>query len=170
VEVGVDEFTTIDRHCRAKGITWFASVWNEPSVDVMESFALCCYKIPSATLTDAGLLQPVKATGRPIILSTGMSTMAQIHEAVHRLDGAPLVLTRCTSTHPACPEGLNLRAIQTLKREFACPVGYSGHDVGFQTACAAVALGAVVADRALGDGVKVVYDNERSVMARLRRS
>ena len=203
VEFGADEFATIDRHCRAAGIAWFASVWDEPSVDFMESFVPCCYKIPSATLTEAGVLQRVKATGRPVILSTGMSTMEQIREAVHRLHGAPLALTHCTSTYPARPEELNLRAIQTLKREFSCPIGYSGHEVGLQTTSAAVALGAAVVERhitldramwgtdqaasvepagfarlvrdirvierALGDGVKVVYDSERPIMARLRR-
>jgi N-acetylneuraminate synthase len=204
IEFGAEEFKAIDQHCRASEIAWFASVWDQPSVDFMESFEPCCYKIPSAALTDAGILKRVKETGRPVILSTGMSTMEQIRVAVGQLDGAPLVLTHSTSTYPARNDELNLRVIQTLTKEFDCPVGYSGHETGLQTTCAAVALGAAAVERhitldramwgtdqaasvepaglirlvrdirvieqALGDGVKIVYDSERPVMARLRRT
>jgi len=147
VEFGQDEYAEIDHYCKEKGIAWFASVWDEPSVDFLEAFNPICYKIPSAALTDHSLLRYVRSAGRPIILSTGMSTMEEIRSAVNVLNTENLILTHCTSTYPCPPHELNLRVIQTLKREFDCPVGYSGHEVGLQTTYAAVALGACYVER-----------------------
>lgn len=147
VEFGENEYQLIDRYCREREITWFASVWDEPSVEFMEAFHPVCYKIPSAALTDQALLRRVRRTGRPVILSTGMSTMEHIRSAVSVLGLENLVITHCTSTYPARAKEVNLRVIETLKREFDCPIGYSGHEVGLQVTYAAVALGAALIER-----------------------
>lgn len=149
VEFDGEGYATIDRHCRATGIAWFASCWDEPSVDFMEAFDPPCYKIHSAAVTDTPLLERVKATGRPVVLSTGMSEMAQIRAAVRQLAPRPIVLTHSTSTYPCPPDELNLSVIGTLRREFALPVGYSGHEAGLPTTVAAVALGACYVERHL---------------------
>jgi len=150
VEFGEKEYREIDRYCRKKNISWFASVWDEPAVDFLEKFDTPAYKIPSAALTDHALLRYVRKTGRPVILSTGMSTMEQIREAVEVLGRQHLILTHCTSTYPCEPEELNLRMIQTLRQEFPeVPVGYSGHEVGLVPSAIAVALGACLVERHL---------------------
>ena len=150
VEFNEDQYREIDRYCKSKGIDWFVSVWDEPSVDFMEGFNPPVYKIPSASLTDHGLLQRVRATGRPVILSTGMSTMEQIHKSVEVVGQEDLVITHATSTYPCEPEELNLRMIVTLQREFPqVPIGYSGHEVGLVPSTIAVALGACMVERHL---------------------
>jgi N-acetylneuraminate synthase len=147
VEFGVEEFREIDRHCRDRGIVWFSSCWDEPSVDFMGQFDPPCYKIPSASLTDGALLQHLRKTGRPLILSTGMSTMAQIQAAVDLLGTDDLIIMHSTSAYPCPAEELNLRMIGTLCQAFDCPIGYSGHEVGLPTTVAAVALGARMVER-----------------------
>lgn len=147
VEFGLAEYREIDSYCRKVGIDWFASCWDKPSIDFMEQFAPPCYKIPSAMLTDADLLKHFRKKDRPIILSTGMSTMKQIKSAVKTLGTSSLILNHCTSTYPCPPKELNLRMIQTLMRTFDCPIGYSGHEVGLSTTVAAVALGACYIER-----------------------
>jgi N-acetylneuraminate synthase len=147
VEFDRDQYAEIDAYCRDKGIAWFVSPWDEPSVDFIEQFDPVCYKIASASVTDEGLLSRLKATGRPLILSTGMSTMDEIEAAVKMLDSDTLLLAHSTSTYPCKPEELNLRMIQTLQKQFSCLVGYSGHEVGLQTTCAAVTLGATFVER-----------------------
>ena len=203
VEFGVRDYREIDRYCREKGVAWFASCWDESAVDFIEQFDPACYKIASASLTDERLLQQIRATRRPVILSTGMSTMAQIRRAVSLLDSEQLLLAHSTSNYPCPPEELNLRMIGTLREMFDVPVGYSGHEVGLQTTYAAVTLGATfverhitldramwgsdqaasvepwglmrlvrdvrVIERALGDGVKRVYDSELAQIKKLRR-
>ncbi len=118
-----------------------------PSVDFIEQFNPVCYKIASASLTDDELLKRIRATGRPVILSTGMSTMEQIRHAVALLDPDQLLIAHSTSTYPCTARELNLRMIPQLEREFGVPVGYSGHEVGLQTTVAAVALGACFVER-----------------------
>ena len=147
VEFGEKEYTEIDRFCKELGITWFASVWDEPSVNFLEAFQPVCYKVPSASLTDSALLKYLRGTGRPVILSTGMSTMEQIKKAVNILGEENLVITHATSTYPCDPEELNLRMIQTLRDTFSCPIGYSGHEVGLVTSAVAVGLGACMVER-----------------------
>jgi len=149
VEFNEADYRELDRYCREKGISWFASVWDEPSVDFMEKFNPPAYKIPSASLTDHELLRYARKTGRPLILSTGMSTMAEISSAVRVLGTDNLVITHCTSTYPCEPEELNLRMIETLRKKFPCPVGYSGHEVGLVPPAVAVALGACMIERHL---------------------
>lgn len=147
VEFGKDDYAEIDRYAREIGIPWFASVWDEPSVDFLEHFQPICYKIPSASLTDHALLRRVRQTGRPVVLSTGMSTMEQICESVKVIGTENLVITHATSTYPCEPEELNLRMIETLRRTFDCPIGYSGHEVGLIPSVVAVAMGAVMVER-----------------------
>jgi N-acetylneuraminate synthase len=147
VEFEEKEYREIDAHCKAKGIDWFVSAWDEPSVDFMEAFDPPCYKVPSASLTDVKLLTHLKATGRPIILSTGMSTMEEIRAGVELMGTDNLMLTHATSTYPCEPEELNLQMIQTLKDEFPVPVGYSGHEVGLVLSAVAVAMGASLVER-----------------------
>jgi len=147
VEFGPDEYAEIDRYCKDKGITWFASPWDVKSVDVLEAFEPACYKVPSACITDSALLGRIAETGRPVILSTGMSTMEEITAAVAQMPADRLILTHCTSAYPCKPAQLNLQMIRTLQETFDCPVGYSGHEVGLQTTCAAVVLGACLVER-----------------------
>lgn len=147
MEFGRDDFAEIDSYCRFRGIDWFASCWDLPSVDFMQQFDPPCYKVASACLTNAGLLRYLRRTGKPLILSTGMSTMEQIRAAVADLGTQNLVITHTTSTYPCDPSELNLRMIETLRYEFDCPIGYSGHEVGLPTTVAAVALGAALVER-----------------------
>jgi len=106
------------------------------------------YKIASASVTDLGLLAEVAATGKPVILSTGMSTLEQIDRAVEALGTERLVLMHATSTYPLPAEEANLRMIDTLANRYAgVPVGYSGHEPGLQISIAAVALGATAVER-----------------------
>jgi N-acetylneuraminate synthase len=204
MEFDVEEYMRLIEHCQSRGIAWFTSCWDEPSVDFIEWFEPIGYKIASAALTDVGLLRRFRQTGRPLILSTGMSTMAQIEAAVEVLGTDNLLITHATSTYPCPLSELNLRMIETIRSRFDCPVGYSGHEVGLATTLAAVCLGASLVERhitldramwgtdqaasveprglerlvqyirdvesAMGDGVKTVYESERAVMQKLRRS
>ncbi len=148
MEFGEAEFTAIDRHCRERGMQWFASCWDEEAVDFIERFAPPCYKIASASLTDDDLLRKVRATGRPIMLSTGMSTAEEIDDAVAVAGRQDLMIAHATSTYPCVLEELNLRMIETLARLYPeCPIGYSGHETGLSPTWAAVALGATFVER-----------------------
>ena len=150
VEFNEEQYCEIEKHCKDKGITWMVSVWDEPSVDFMEKFDTPAYKIPSASLTDFGLIRKTRATGKPVILSTGMSTMEQIKKGVSSAGERDLILMHCTSTYPCEPEELNLKMIETLRREFPeVPIGYSGHEVGLVPSAVAVALGACMVERHL---------------------
>jgi len=147
LEFGKDEYAEIDHFCRSLDMMWFASCWDEGSVDFIEQYASPCYKIASACLTNDNLLRYHKSLGRPIILSTGMSTMEQIDHAVEILGHENLILMHCMSTYPAKIEELNLKVIPRLIERYDMPVGYSGHEVGLYTTLAAVVLGACAAER-----------------------
>jgi N-acetylneuraminate synthase len=147
VEFNEAQYREIDKYCKQKGMDWFVSVWDEGSVDFMEAFDPPCYKIPSASLTDHSLIKHVRKTGRPMIVSTGMSTMEQIKSAVSEIGTDNLMLTHTTSTYPCDPAELNLRMIHTLREQFPCPVGYSGHEVGLVISAVAVAMGACLVER-----------------------
>jgi N-acetylneuraminate synthase len=204
LELGYDDYVEIDRHCRRLGIQWFASCWDAQSVDFIDEFDPPCFKIASACLTDDELLRYTRSKGRPVLLSTGMSSEAQVDHAVGVLGGHDLVLLHCTSAYPAKVEELNLRVIPRLAERYDLPAGYSGHEVGLSTTLAAVALGACLVERhitldrsmwgsdqaasvegqgfarlvrdiravsrALGDGVKRVYESETAVRDKLRRA
>ena len=147
LEFGLEEYKEIDRYCKEKEILWFASCWDEASVDFIEQFNPPCYKIASASLTDDNLLKHTRAKGKPIILSTGMSTMEQIRHAVDILGEDNLIILHCTSTYPSNADEMNLKVISTFKKEFNCPIGYSGHERGISPSVIAVALGANMVER-----------------------
>ncbi|MFW6694673.1 N-acetylneuraminate synthase family protein [Streptomyces sp. MAR4 CNX-425] len=148
VEFGEEEYGAIDAHCKERGIHWFASPWDPEAVAFLEKFDVPAHKVASASLTDDELLRAMRATGRTVVLSTGMSTPKQIRHAVEVLGSDNILLCHATSTYPAKAEELNLRMIHTLQAEFPnVPIGYSGHETGLQTSLAAVALGAVFVER-----------------------
>lgn len=147
LEFGADEYREIDRYCKDSGIMWFASCWDEGAVDFIDQFNPPCYKIASASLTDDDLLTYTCNKGKPIILSTGMSTMEEISHAVDVIGKDNLVILHCTSTYPSEVGELNLKAINTLEKEFDVPIGYSGHEKGISLSSASVAVGACVVER-----------------------
>lgn len=204
IEFGEVEFQHIDALCRKLGVMWFASCWDVPSIELIERFSPPCYKAASASLTDHELLRAMKATGRPLIISTGMSSVDEIDAAVSAVGHKHLLIAHSTSTYPCPVDELNLRMIRTLKREYPrCPIGYSGHETGLAPTWAAVALGATFierhitldramwgtdhaasvelsglerlvgqirdVERAVGDGIKRVYDSELPIRQKLRR-
>lgn len=148
MEFTYEQYRSIDRYCRARGLDWFVSCWDEEAVDFMEQFDTPLYKVASATLTDLPLLQKMKATGRPLMLSTGMSESWQIQAAVDLIGHDNLMIAHATSAYPCPPEELNLRMISTLKATYPdVPIGYSGHEVGLAPTWAAVTLGATFVER-----------------------
>ena len=147
LEFGEPQYRQIAEYCRAVGMCWFASCWDEPSVDFIDRFNVPCYKIASASLTDDALLRHTRAKGKPLILSTGMSTLAQIDHAVEVLGSQDLVLLHACSAYPAPYRELNLRSIPALRSRYGVPVGYSGHESGLASSVAAVAMGACVVER-----------------------
>lgn len=204
VEFNAEQYARIDAYCKSKGIDWFASCWDEDSVEVIEQFNPPLYKAPSASLTDIPLLKKMKSTGRPLIISTGMSTEREIKTAVKELGTENLLIAHSTSVYPCNVTELNLLMIRSLREQYPeTPVGYSGHEVGLAPSWAAMSLGAsfierhVTLDRsmwgtdqaasveilgmyrlvkdirdiekAMGDGVKKVYQSEMSSREKLRR-
>jgi sialic acid synthase SpsE len=148
VEFDRDQYIELGDHATLRGLDWFASPWDAPSVEFLEDLNVCAFKVASASVTDLALLEAIRATGKPTILSTGMSTMEQIDRAVAALDGSPLIVLHATSTYPLPADEANLRMIATLQRRYpGVPVGYSGHEPGLQISLAAVALGAVAVER-----------------------
>jgi N-acetylneuraminate synthase len=147
LEFDADQYAEIDRYCASKNIIWFVSCWDETSVDVMEQFKPPCYKIASASLTDDNLLRHHRKTERPLIISTGMSTLEQIDHSVDVLGKRDLILLHTTSTYPSQVTELNLRAIPRMSERYGIPIGYSGHEVGLYTTLAAVVLGACTVER-----------------------
>ena len=147
LEFGQKEYEEIDRYCKTKGIMWFASCWDEGSVDFIGNFDPPCYKIASASLTDDDLLCHTKSKDKPIIISTGMSTLEQVDKAVEILGAQNLVLMHTVSTYPADVTELNLGVIKTLKNRYGVQVGYSGHEVGLIPSLTAVVIGACIIER-----------------------
>ncbi|WP_169079633.1 N-acetylneuraminate synthase family protein [Microcella alkalica] len=149
VELDREQYIEIGDHATLRGLTWFASPWDEPSVDFLESLNVAAYKVASASVTDLALLRAIGATGRPVILSTGMSTLEQIDAAVAALDADDrLIVLHATSTYPMPAEEANLRMIPALGARYSgVPIGYSGHERGLQISLAATALGATVIER-----------------------
>lgn len=147
LEFGQKEYEIIDHYCRQKHIQWFASCWDEQSVDFIDQFDVPCYKIASACLTDDALLAHTRSKRKPIILSTGMSTLEQVDHAVEVLGKDDLILLHTCSTYPSDYNELNLRAIPFLRQRYGIPVGYSGHETGLPSSVAAVALCACVLER-----------------------
>lgn len=148
VEFSFVEYVEINRHCRERGIDWFASCWDELSVDFIEQFDPPVYKAASASLTDHALLTKMKETGKPLIISTGMSTLNEIVEAVEAIGTDNLLIAHSTSSYPCPLNELNLRMLHTLREMFPDTlIGYSGHETGLATTVAAVAMGACFVER-----------------------
>jgi len=147
LEFGEEDYAEIDKFCKQVKIDWFASPWDEASVDFLQMFNPPVYKIASASLTDDHLLRHIRKTGKPVFASTGMSTYAEIDHAVEVLGKENLILMHTTSTYPAKYEQLNLRAIPSMIARYGVPVGYSGHETGIPTSVAAMTLGACCVER-----------------------
>ena len=147
LEFGREQYREVDRYCKDVRMSWFASCWDEASVDFIDEFDPPCYKIASASLTDDALLRHTRAKGKPIILSTGMSTVEQVDHAVEVLGRRDLILMHTTSTYPSAYADLNLKVIPFLKQRYGVPVGYSGHETGLPSSVAAVVLGACMVER-----------------------
>lgn len=147
LEFGQEQYRDIDNYCKTVNIEWFASCWDEQALGFIDQFDVPCYKIASASLTDDNLLRLTLSKGKPIILSTGMSTLEQIDHAVDVLGKKDLILLHTCSTYPSNYEELNLRVIQTLRNRYGVPVGYSGHETGLPSTVAAVTLGACIVER-----------------------
>ena len=147
MEFGDDEYDQINRYCYEKGIQWSASPWDLDSLEFLEQYELPYIKIPSAHLTNLDLLKACKKTAKKTILSTGMSTVEEIDEAVSILEGSDFALLHCNSSYPAPIKDLNLKCIETLKERYDCEVGYSGHEFRLGTSVAAVYLGASIIER-----------------------
>ncbi|WP_448697929.1 N-acetylneuraminate synthase family protein [Mucilaginibacter sp. AW1-3] len=151
-EFGTVEYAAIDAYCKENGIDWFVSVWDVDSVDFMEQFDTPVYKLASASLTDFPLIEKILHTGRPLMLSSGMSTMQEIEDAmklVYDFDpNYPVLMAHSTSAYPCKPEELNLKMIPTLAAQYPeAPIGYSGHETGLATTVAAAAIGATFVER-----------------------
>ncbi|MEU7858057.1 N-acetylneuraminate synthase family protein [Nonomuraea sp. NPDC049141] len=146
-EFGHDEYRQIAKYCDERGLHWFASPWDVPSIDFLEEMDVVAHKVASASVADHELLRALAATGKPMMLSTGMSTLSEIDQAVEILGTDNLIMMHATSTYPLPPEEANLRTITTLKERYGVPVGYSGHERGLQISLAAVTLGAVCVER-----------------------
>jgi N-acetylneuraminate synthase len=147
LEFGRSQYEAIATYCRDVKIPWLASCWDEAAVDFIEAFSPPCYKVASASLTDDKLLRYTRAKGRPILLSTGMTSEAELDHAVEVLGTQDLILLHTCSTYPAQYSDLNLRALTTLRQRYGVPVGYSGHESGLAPSIAAAALGACVIER-----------------------
>jgi N-acetylneuraminate synthase len=147
LEFGEEQYRVINEYCDHSNIPWWTSSWDEASVDFTEQFDPPCYKIAAASLTDDNLLCHTRAKGKPIILSTGMSSLDQIDHAVEVLGKDDLILLHACSAYPAYYPELNLRVMKTLRDRYKVPVGYSGHETGIASTVAAVALGACMVER-----------------------
>lgn len=147
LEFGRAQYEEIDAYCKSLNICWFASCWDERSVDFIARFDVPCFKIASACLTDDDLLRYTRAAGKPLILSTGMSTLEEIDHAVEVLGSRDLVLLHACSAYPAYYDELNLHMIPVLRERYGVPVGYSGHETGIPSSVAAVVLGACCVER-----------------------
>ena len=147
LEFGYEQYKEINDYCNQKGIIWYASCWDEQSVDFIEQFNPPCYKIASASLTDDNLLKYVRKMGKPIFLATGMSTMEQIQHAVDILGEDDLIIYHCTSTYPTELREINLKVITKLREIYNCPIGFSGHEKGILPTIMSAMLGANAVER-----------------------
>ncbi len=148
MEFTKEQYAIIDAYCKDKRIDWFASCWDEESVNFIEQFDPPLYKASSASLTDIDLLKKMQSTNKPLIISTGMSTLEEIDSSVIQLEKDKLLIAHSTSAYPCPPSELNLKMIYTLKELFPnIPIGYSGHETGLAPTWAAVAMGSTFIER-----------------------
>ena len=150
LELNVEAHRRIMDHCRQIGIEFLSSPFDEESVDLLDALGVSQFKVPSGEVTNLPLLQHIAGKNRPVILSTGMSTLGEVEEAVlalHAAGTASITLLHCVTEYPAPYGEINLRAMQTLRAAFGLPVGYSDHSEGIEIAIAAVAMGAQVIEK-----------------------
>jgi N,N'-diacetyllegionaminate synthase len=152
LELTADAHVDLRDRSHAHGLVFFSAPFDEASADLLERVGVPVFKVPSGEITNVPLLRHVAAKGRPIILSTGMSTIDEVDRAVETVRAAgdpPLALLHCVSAYPAPAAETNLRAIDALRTRFGCPVGLSDHTLGTAVAIAAVARGAVIIEKHL---------------------
>ena len=206
IEFTINQYKEIDAYCKSIGIKWFASPWDIKSIFHIGNSGSCFIKIPSALITDKRFIEMcVDTSSLPIVLSTGMSTMGMIEEAVDVIPPDRLyAVLHCTSTYPSKPEEQNLKMITVLKEKYPdTKIGFSNHFSGIPFILASAALGAEMIEfhitldhkmygsdqaasiephavfkiakhvrgieRAMGDGVKKIYDSEKPIIEKLRR-
>lgn len=152
LELSLDDHRTLQQRCRASGIQFLSTPFDEASADALEALGVPAFKISSGDLTNTPFLRRVARKGRPMLISTGMATLDEVAAAVRAVEGEGLqeiVLLQCTSAYPADPRDANLRAMATMRDAFGVPVGFSDHTPGLEVALAAVALGASVLEKHL---------------------
>jgi N-acetylneuraminate synthase len=149
IEFGEQEFDTIDKYCREKPVDWTASVWDTDSLEFLMSYDVPFLKIPSALITEKDLVLETARSDKPIIISTGMSTLQEIDNAVEIVlaHNDNLVIMHTNSSYPTPKNELNLNLIPVLKNRYGCTVGYSGHEEDLEPTVLAIALGAKVIER-----------------------
>jgi len=148
LEFGSKDWDTIRSHCERRGIYWGVSSWDGLSVQMIDGFGIAFHKVASACLPHADLLRRIRKCGKPVILSTGGSTMEQVERAVEILGRNNLIILHCVATYPSADEESNLALISTLRKKFhGIPIGYSGHEADIEASLAAVSLGAYVVER-----------------------
>ena len=148
LEFSRDDYKELFRYAKEKEIDIFASPWDCESVDFLEEFDMPCYKVASASITDMKLLERIKETGKPVIISTGMSTEEEVEKAVNVFDSDKLSVLACTSTYPTMIDDMNLNKIETLMKKYPeIPIGYSGHEEGILPTLIAVSMGVAIVER-----------------------
>lgn len=148
IEFGKEEYDEIDRYCKEIGIRWTASVWDIDSLNFLMNYDVPFIKIPSACITDFELLKAINKTGKYVIISTGMSTMQEIQNAVKIFNNASdISILQCNSSYPSSEYELDVAFIPKLKEIFGCSVGYSGHEIGYLPTLIARAAGASIIER-----------------------
>lgn len=148
LELSYNDYCELFKYAREKRIDIFASSWDINSVDFLEQFDPCCYKVASACITDEELLKKISQTNKPVIISTGMSSIDEIKTAISFFDEDRIALLSCTSTYPTSDNDINLNKILTLKEKFPnIPIGYSGHESDVIPSIVAVSMGACIIER-----------------------
>ena len=143
------QLDALRRHCDERNVVFLCTPYDFPSIDLLDRLGVAAYKIASTDTTNTPFLRHLAAKGRPVLLSTGMSSLAEVEAAVGALAAVrdQLILLHCTSEYPAPPEEANLRAMATMAAAFACPVGFSDHTMGIEAAGWALVLGACVIEK-----------------------
>lgn len=150
LELSPDDHKVLQQYCQKLGVLFLSSPFDENAADLLENLGVDAYKIPSGEITNLPFLEYVAKKGKPIILSTGMSSMDEVEQAVEAIEsgkGREIILLQCTSNYPAKPEDANLRAMDAMRLMFGFPVGFSDHTLGCEIAIAAVAMGADVIEK-----------------------